>query len=160
MSKFVFFWYYPEILYNYSILLSGKFLVLDNVSTIRNLNDEMFNDVESINIMNDERNKKSIKLLNAIRPGLDKDFILGQLEIIKNVQMKAMVKSQNKTKLYTKLKSQIKNTLFNYVNKNIYYDKIDYNSVKFYKNVLTFYSENNLSNDEIVLSRNHYKNWM
>ena len=83
MSKFVFFWYYPEILYNYAILLSGKFLVYDNLAAIRNLNEQLFNDIDSLSIMNDERNIKSLELFRLIRDDCDDNFMLEQLSIIK-----------------------------------------------------------------------------
>ena len=94
MAEFVFFWYYPEILFNYSILLSGKFLVFDNISTVRNLNDSLFNDIKSLNIMNEERNKKSINLFTSISPSCDKEFLLDQLRIIKKTQIKIISRSQ------------------------------------------------------------------
>lgn len=160
MSEFVFFWYYPEILFNYSILLSGKFLVFDNISTIRNLNDSLFNDIKSLNIMNEERNKKSINLFTSISPSCDKEFILDQLRIIKKTQMKIISRSTNNVSIIEKIKKEIKKTIFYFINKNIYYDKIDSNSEEFYNNVLKFYNDNALSNHEITLSRKIYTKWM
>ena len=160
MSEFVFFWYYPEILFNYSILLSGKFLVFDNISTVRNLNDSLFNDTESLNIMNEERNKKSINLFTSISPSCDKEFILDQLRVIKKTQMKIISRSTNNVSIFEKIKKEINKIIFHFINKNIYYDKIDSNSEEFYNNVLKFYNDNALSNKEIILSRNKYKDWM
>ena len=155
-----FFWYYPEILFNYSILLSGKFLVFDNISTVRNLNDSLFNDTESLNIMNEERNKKSINLFTSISPSCDKEFILDQLRVIKKTQMKIISRSTNNVSIFEKIKKEIKKIIFHFINKNIYYDKIDSDSEEFYNNVLKFYNDNALSNKEIILSRNKYKDWM
>ena len=99
-------------------------------------------------------------MFTSISPSCDKEFLLGQLRVIKKTQMKIIYRSTNNMSIFEKIKKEINKIIFHFINKNIYYDKIDSNSEEFYNNVLKFYNDNALSNEEIILSRNKYKDWM
>lgn len=160
MSEFVFFWYYPEILFNYSLLLSGKFAVFENITSIRNLNEKLFNDTNSLSIMNTERNMRALDLFRLIKKDCDTDFMLKQLDIIKIVQKKIIEKKPNNKQLKFHVKEYIKKILYSVIDKGRFYDTVDTESIMFHKRVLNFYKDNHLSNYDIAHSREMYEKWM
>jgi len=155
MSSFVKFWYYPEIIYNISILLDGKLKVQDSLAGIRNYNTSLFNDYSSLSIFNYERNQKSVLLFSEIKSDIDKEFLLDQLD-----ELKASLSEKIRKFPYPDTKYLLAKIIFSFIDKRYYYQKVDSQSYKFYKNVNIFYKENKLDSREINVSRKSYKRWI
>ena len=156
MSKEIKFWYYPEIIYNYTILIHGKFKVFENLGSIRNFNEKLFNDLDSLKIMNKNNNKKALEVFMNMHKKINSHFIIDQLNIIKTSQEQGIAEKIE----FNRSKDFLKKIVFSFFSKNIYYDKLDERSIDFYNKINKFYKKNTLNNLDIIESRKDYLKWM